>query len=162
MSGIEYADGTYLEGNVGTDRVCPSLNTSACSFNQKLVAITKATGLHSEEGGILGLWSGNISEYDTSFMMMPGLCASSSMTECVFSFYITGTTGSSYIDFGAINESIVTDTTKIAKMDILGDEGKGFWSQKVTGFRWGSDWVDDTEYAVREAIGITDTGTSCM
>jgi hypothetical protein len=84
--------------------------------------------LGEEEGGILGLWSGNTFFNDPSVMMMPGLCADSSMTECVFSFYLTTTAGSSYIDFGAINTSIVTDDTKIAKMDVLGDEGHGYWS----------------------------------
>ena len=64
------------------------------------------------------------------------------MTECLFSFYMTNTDGSSYIDFGSINTSIVTKDTKVAYIKVLGDEGEGFWSQKVTGFRWEKDWDD--------------------
>ena len=55
---------------------------------------------------------------------------------------MTNTDGSSYIDFGSINTSIVTKDTKVAYIKVLGDEGEGFWSQKVTGFRWEKDWDD--------------------
>jgi len=73
---------------------------------------------------------------------------------------LTGTSGSSYIDFGTPNPSIVTDSSKVVYLDIL-DENP-WWTQKITGFRWGDDWDDDTEYKIPSAEAITDTGTSCI
>lgn len=127
------------------------------------MAISSETGLDDDEDGIIGLWSGNLTGVDNSDMLMSRLCAQSKLlTDCVFSFYMTGTTESSFIDFGTINPSIVTDLSKVAKLDVLGDDGEGFWSQKVTGFRWGNYWDDDTEYAVNSTYGMTDTGCSCI
>jgi len=50
-----YEDGTYLKGKVATDRVCPSTDTSGCSTDQKLTAITVERGLTKDEDGVLGL-----------------------------------------------------------------------------------------------------------
>ena len=96
-------------------------------------------------------------------MLMNGLCAdSASMKDnCVFSFYMTDHSGSSYIDFGAINTAIVTDTSKLVTMDIIEEEF--WWAQWVTGFRWGNEWTDDqTEYKINKEYGMTDTGSSCI
>ena len=30
----EYADGTYLEGSVAFDRICPTIDTTRCSIDQ--------------------------------------------------------------------------------------------------------------------------------
>jgi len=73
---------------------------------------------------------------------------------------MTGLDGSSYIDFGAVDSSVVTDTDETLWLDITSENY--WWSQKVTGFRWGSEWSDDTEYAIPEEDGITDTGSSCI
>ena len=55
---------------------------------------------------------------------MQGLCADSAAMKdnCVFSFYMTGLSGSSYIDFGAINTAIVKDAKKLVTLDILDNE----------------------------------------
>ena len=54
-----YEDGIYLKGKVATDRVCPSTDTSGCSTDQKLTAITEEKGLGANKDGVLGLFSGN-------------------------------------------------------------------------------------------------------
>lgn len=91
---------------------------------------------------------------------MLGLAADSTITESVFSFYMTGLSGSSYIDFGTIDSSVVTDSAQIAWIDILSEDY--WWTNKITGFRWGQDWDDVTEYAIPEANALTDTGSSCI
>ena len=70
-------DGTYLRGKDSTVSVCPTIDLKACSFDQKLVAITEQDGLSESEGGILGLWSGNTSWNDDSVNVMRGLCITS-------------------------------------------------------------------------------------
>ena len=96
QGGAEYLDGTTLIGDLATDRVCPSKNESGCSNSQQFVALTKSKGLYDYEAGILGMWSGNEPGYDNTEMLLPGLCADSLLLkdqECIFSFYLTGTSG---------------------------------------------------------------------
>lgn len=121
------------------------------------MALTQADGLSDYEDGILGMWSGNRNGYSDAEMLQPGLFDDNVITQNVFSFYLTGLFGTSYIDFGAIDTSLVTDTNDILWMDILDNDY--WWTQKVTGFRWDGE---DIEYEIYEMNGITDTGSSCI
>ena len=91
---------------------------------------------------------------------MPSLCKDSSLTDCIFSFYLTGTDGSSYIDFGTPDTSIVTDVNESVWINIEAEDP--WWTSKVNGFRWGPEWDDKTEYAIPEKFALTDTGSSCI
>ena len=93
-------------------------------------------------------------------MFMHGLCDRGVISDCVFSFYLTGTYGSSYIDFGTPNPSIVKDSSKLLYLDIIDDDL--YWTSKITGFRWGDDWDDKKEYKIPKANARTDTGTGCI
>jgi hypothetical protein len=93
-------------------------------------------------------------------MLMPGLFADSTITENIFSFYMTGLDGASYIDFGTVDSSIVVNDADVVWIDIEDDDY--WWTSSVTGFRWGPEWSDDTEYAIPSELGLTDTGTSCI
>ena len=84
------------------------------------------------EAGILGLWSGN-SSHDEKKMVMPGLCADTHMKDCIFSFYLTGLSGLSYLDFGIIDSSIVKNPSESVWIDI---QQSDLWRYTVTGFRW--------------------------
>lgn len=126
----------------------------------EFVALSEEDGLSDYEDGILGMWSGNVSGYDNTEMLMPGLVTDSTITEEIFSFYMTGLSETSYIDFGTIDSSVVTDSSDITWISI--ESENYWWTNKVTGFRWGDDWSDDTEYAIPELEGFTDTGTSCI
>ena len=90
---------------------------------------------------------------------MPQLCQDSSLEVCVFSFYLTGTSGSSYIDFGIVDPLIVTEPSESAWIDI---EETDEWGNRVNGFRWGPESNDKTEYAIPEDYAFTDTGCSCI
>lgn len=113
--------------------------------------------------GILGMWSGNFPDYDKSEMLMPGLCDDTLLTDCSFSWYLTGVSGTSYIDFGTPDSSIVTDPSESAWIDIAESP---WWSSTVKGFRWGpnTEWgnKDKNEYAIKETEAFTDTGSSCL
>ena len=52
-----------------------------------------ASGLGSDEDGILGMWSGNHSSADTSEMLMTQMAADSDIAEQTFSYYLTGLSG---------------------------------------------------------------------
>ena len=55
----------------------------------------------------------------------------------------------------------MTNSANIAWISILSEDY--WWTNKLTGFRWGADWEDDdTEYAIPEANALTDTGSSCI
>ena len=91
---------------------------------------------------------------------MHGICADSTVIkECIFSFYLTGTAGNSYIDFGTVNPEIETKPDESAWIDI---EKNPWWSSKLNGFRWGAEYSDTTEYKIPEKNAITDTGSSCI
>lgn len=96
---------------------------------------------------------------------MPALCTAISLSECVFSFYLTGTSTSSYIDFGTPDSSIAkvdNDKTWISIAE------NNYWSSTIKGFRWGPEWskstpvIDATEYKITEQTAIVDTGSSCI
>lgn len=154
---VTYLDGTSLRGDVSTERICVTTDLASCATAQAFVALTQADGLSDYEDGILGLWSGNRDGYNDFEMLMPGLYDDDVISEQTFSFYLTGLSGTSYIDFGPIDTSLVTDTDQILWMDIIDDDY--WWTQKVTGFRWDGD---ETEYAIYEMNGTTDTGSSCL
>jgi len=91
---------------------------------------------------------------------MHGICGDRSIIiECIFSFYLTGTSESSYIDFGQVNSVIETKPDESAWIDI---EKNPWWSSKLNGFRWGAEYSDTTEYKIPEKNAITDTGSSCI
>lgn len=46
----------------------------------------------------------------------------STITENVFSFYLTNLSGSSYIDFGTPNTAVMSDVNDIIYMDILSND----------------------------------------
>lgn len=82
------------------------------------------------------------------------------LTEEVFSFYLTGESGDSYIDFGTPNTAAMSDPADIVYIDIL--DNYYHWEEYVTGVRWGPEMNDATEYSVDTYRGLTDTGSSCI
>ena len=85
-------------------------------------------------------------------MVMRGLCRDGSLEVCIFSFYLTGTSGSSYIDFGTIDTSIVTDPSETAWIDI---EEADEWGNRLNGFRWGPEFKDKNEYSIPEDYALS-------
>ena len=57
------------------------------------MAISNASGVIDNTDGIMGLWSGNKSDYDKTEMFMPKLMQDSDIGEETFSFYLTGLDG---------------------------------------------------------------------
>ena len=56
------------------------------------------------------MWSGNISGYDNSEMFMTGMAADGDIAEKTFSYYLTGLSGQSYLDFGTPNSAVMDGT----------------------------------------------------
>lgn len=119
---VTYMDGTSLYGQIGLDSICSTSDTNSCANDFQFVAISTATGLRDYEDGIIGLWSGNKTGYSTDEMIMPKMYADSTITENVFSFYLTNLSGSSYIDFGTPNTAVMSDVNDIIYMDILAED----------------------------------------
>ena len=93
-------------------------------------------------------------------MFMYKMYPDSTISERTFSFYMTGLSGQSYIDFGTPNTAIMTSASDILWMNILSEDY--WWSQYITGFKWGSTMNDATEYKIDTISALTDTGTSCI
>ena len=93
-------------------------------------------------------------------MIMNKMLTDSTITEKVFSFYLTDLDGSSYIDFGTPNTSVMSDPSDIIYIDIIDDDV--WWTAKIEGLRWGSNMNDSTEYMITQANALTDTGSSCI
>ena len=115
---VTYLDGTSLYGRLSYDKVCPTSDADSCANDFLFVAISQATGLKTYEDGIIGMWSGNKASSDTEEMIMYKMFADSTIDENVFSFYLTDTAGSSYIDFGTPNTAVMSDPADIVYIDI--------------------------------------------
>ena len=59
-------------------------------------------------------------------MIMNKMFSDSTIDEKVFSFYLTGESGSSYIDFGTPNTAVMSDPSSILYIDIQ-DENR-WWT----------------------------------
>ena len=156
-------DGTQLKGYYGTDRVCPTSADGSCADDFKFAAISVASGLKDYEDGIIGLWSGNSNSVtlDKTQMFVPEMVKDSTITAKVFSWYMTGKSGKSYVDFGAPNTAVYSDPAKLFYINI--ESNDYWWTSKIKGMRWKKNWSDTTtEYKFTEAKALTDTGSSCI
>ena len=93
-------------------------------------------------------------------MYVPELHKAGLISENVFSFFLTGSAESSYIDFGKPNESAMSDED-----DLVWIESKnigGYWTNYVNGFRWSGANMDETSYSLDKKWALTDTGSSCI
>lgn len=66
----------------------------------------------------------------------------------------------SYIDFGVPNTAAMTDPADTVYIDII--DNNIWWTNHITGIRWGSEMNDATEYATESTEALTDTGSSCI
>lgn len=93
---VRYADGTELSGGIGTDVVCPVADANSCITKYHFAAIEQASGLGDREDGILGMWSGNVSDassYKKRELFVPEMVKTSTITASVFSFHLSGLSG---------------------------------------------------------------------
>ena len=154
-------DGTKLKGFYGTDRVCPTTDTGSCANDFKFVAISEASGLQSYEDGVVGMWSGNTDDgsYDKTKMFVLEMVADSTITDKIFSWYMSDEQGKTYIDFGAPNSSVF-DASNLVYLPIKNNNYK--WASTITGFRWTTNSNNNEEYKFTEAEAFTDTGSACI
>ena len=158
-----YLDGTVLEANFATDKVCISSDANSCITSFKFGGIQKGARLASNIDGILGLWSANYSDltYDRKKMLVPELVANTAITKSAFSWYMISETGKSYIDFGEPNTAAMFDSSKVVSLPI--NQNSYYWSTSITGFKWnGSQISDSTEYKLTAFYAIHDSGASCI
>ena len=149
-----------LEGNRGKDTVCPTKTASSCATAFKFTPVKTATGLKDTEDGILGLWSGNSSTADKTEQFVPEMAKSGAITKKVFSFYLSGLSGRSYIDFGEPNTAVYKDASLYVSMPIK--SANKYWTNTISGLRWKKNSNDRTEYKLNSADALTDSGSSCI
>jgi len=75
------------------------------------------------------------SESDTNYVTW--MKKKGAITEATFSWYMTGLSGTSYIDFGTPDPSIVGDGSNV--LWIPAKENSSWWSNDVTGMIWGEN-----------------------
>ena len=159
---VRYLDGTFVEGQLGTDRACPVNDETACATFQ-FTAISDESGLRDYEDGIIGLWTGNYFGYDDTKLIMPRLHEAGVFEDNMFSFFLTGTSGDSYIDFGTPNPAAMSNPDDVIYIPIV--DSDPWWTNYVSGFRWKAGDVgvtDTTEYSITPIKALTDTGSSCI
>lgn len=101
------------------------------------------------------MWSGNSSSAIANEMFMTHMGTDSDIAEKTFSFYLTGLSGQSYIDFGTPNSAVMNGS--VTYISILSDNP--WWTSDLTGFRFSGE----SEYAITTgSYSITDTGSSCI
>ena len=139
--------------------MCPTSDEASCADAFEFIALTEQSGLSSFEDGIIGLWSG-YTWYDNPSLYVPWLQTSGTISENIFSFYMTGLSGTSYIDFGTPDASIIGDGSEIFWMDKV--EDSPWWANYVYGMKWGGGMGDEYERSFSATQAITDTGSSCL
>ena len=110
-----YYDGTVLEGRVGTDIVCVTLDSESCAEHE-FVALDYTYNLSSYEDGILGMWSGRGQDVDELWMY--SMIGDTSIVSNTFSFFLTGKDGASYIDFGEPDTAAMSDPNDLIYIDV--------------------------------------------
>ena len=75
------------------------------------------------------MWSGNVDSYNKQDMIIPALVKSTTITESVFSWYMSGLDGKTYIDFGTPNEAVMSDPKSIVYLPI--DEQNYYWGSTI-------------------------------
>ena len=76
------------------------------------------------------MWSGNKAGYsDQHKMIMYALAEQSVITENVFSFFLTGEAGDSYIDFGTPNTAAMSAAEDLVWIDVIDDND--WWTANV-------------------------------
>lgn len=107
------------------------------------------------------MWSGNKDGLSSQAnqMFIPEMVTDSTITEKVFSWYMSNEAGKTYIDFGTPNSSVY-DNAKLIYIPIL--SSNDFWTNKIKGLRWSKNSNDNTEYKFNESNALTDTGSSCI
>lgn len=137
-NGVEYMDGSEISGSVAVEKICPTSDTSGCADQQQFTAADKAEGFSEIEDGIVGMWSGNKAGVNQEFLYMNEFARTSGVTEKTFSFYMTNTTGQSYLDFGTPNPAAMAGSP--IYIPYLDDNE--WFSAPVSGFKWGSGMPD--------------------
>ena len=76
-------------------------------------------------------------------MFIPDMVTDSTITDSIFSWYMSGESGSTYIDFGTPNSAIY-DASKLIYISI--ENNTYWWTNQVRGMRWTTNSTDNTEY----------------
>ena len=160
-----YISGDTLEGFLVYDDVCPLADRDSCAEGFRFVAIHTQAGIDGQLAGVLGMWSGNSPSLDQEEMFMNKMVETSLIDKNIFSFYLTGVDGDSYIDFGEPNPAAMSDPADLVYMDVIDDTP--FWTEYVTGIRFetGVDSNGDLtyeSYSIPASKSETDSGSSCI
>ena len=119
------------------DTVCLTDDWMSCADDFKWLAIETHVGFSTKFDGVMGMQSG--ADGDTSRLYIPYLFEKDVISENVFSFYLTDTSETSYIDFGTPNTSVMKyhedGEEGIVWLDIVEDDP--WWTNYITGFYWG-------------------------
>ena len=91
---------------------------------------------------------------------MPELYRAGSINQNVFSFFLTGLEGSSYMDFGKPNPNAMSNEDDLVW--IQSRNINNMWTNYINGFRWRGDGIDRDEYYLANTFALTDTGSSCI
>ena len=85
------------------------------------------------------------------------MAADSDIAEQTFSYYLTGLSGQSYLDFGTPNTAVMDGSPTYISIN----SSNYWWASDLTGFRWSDG--SGTEYAISSGdYALTDTGSSCI
>ena len=83
------------------------------------------------------------------------------MSEATFSWYMVDTSGTSYIDFGTPDASIIGDGSNILWLSV--QSSSAWWQNTLTGLKWGENATTPGQTVTFTSLSaITDTGSSCI
>ena len=91
---------------------------------------------------------------------MSEMVKSSTVTQKIFSFYLSGESGQSYIDFGLPNTAVYKDASLYVSIPVKANSP--YWTNTVSGVRWTTNSNDKTEYKLNANDAIIDSGSSCI
>jgi len=97
--------------------------------------VTAQSGFPSAASAISGLATDSDNSYGPNLIKQ--LRNASIITDAVFSFYLSKSGSSSYLDVGYVDPDAMLDSSNLIMIDIL--ENNYWWAQKVTAIRFGND-----------------------
>ena len=154
-----FYDGSIESGDMGTDRICLSEDTSSCTSAWKFYALSeKGSNLSSYHDGMIGMWNGQVTGQDD--LLIPKLYQSGAISQSKFSIYMGLGSEESYIDIGEPDNNIL-ESGDVMWVDT--DPTSDKWQTEVNGFGWSGN-TDGISWgaSITHANAYIDTANSCI
>jgi len=124
------------KGFTATDKVCLKTGvTGSCVSGMNIFIITEQSGIASNIDGIWGMASNLKTTANSGTLLINSLKTASLITNKIFAFGLKTKAGSSFLDFGKINNAAMRSASELAYIPALTDY---WWAANMNGIKFGA------------------------